>query len=290
MSRLHFPAALLFICMITLVWRATRSGLAFPLLEVSPKILDNTVPTSMKCKDKGFPSCPDLQDARPKYAFATLLTGSGDSNPDNYFTAVQLLTYQLIHDPQTGMQNATFVVLVTKEVSQDKRERLDRDGAIVIPVDNLYREWIHPKWDRWHDVLAKLQLWKLTDYEKVTFLDADTIVLRPLDDIFLDPATTVRETLGPVGGASRPTSPVLDRYMIAGIHDCWVEAYLPPKPGVEFYELNNYMNAGFFVLAPSERMFDYYLSLLDTPNGFDSAYPEQNLLNYAHRKNGRMPW
>lgn len=50
------------------------------------------------------------------------------------------------------------------------------------------------------------------------------------------------------------------------------------------------MNAGFFVLAPSEAMFKYYSFLLDQPGLFDPAYPEQNLLNYAHRVDGRMPW
>ena len=37
-------------------------------------------------------------------------------------------------------------------------------------------------------------------------------------------------------------------------------------------------------------MFNYYLSVLNTPNKFHPEYPEQNLLNYAHRKDGNMPW
>ena len=81
-----------------------------------------------------------------------------------------------------------------------------------------------------------------------------------------------------------------ESYMIAGIHDRWVESNLPPVPGKEFYAKDNYMNAGFFVLAPSEAMHQYYVSLLDQPDLFDPAYPEQNLLNYAHRVDGRMPW
>lgn len=65
---------------------------------------------------------------------------------------------------------------------------------------------------------------------------------------------------------------------------------MQPPPGQEFYEKDNYMNAGFFVLHPSKDLFDYYITLLDTPEQFDSAYPEQNLLNCAHRTDGPMPW
>jgi alpha-N-acetylglucosamine transferase len=81
-------------------------------------------------------------------------------------------------------------------------------------------------------------------------------------------------------------------YMIAGIHDLWVEQSLTPtqESGKDFYVRDNYMNAGFFVLAPSETMFDYYLALLDQPGAFDPNYPEQNLLNCGHRIDGQMPW
>ena len=49
-------------------------------------------------------------------------------------------------------------------------------------------------------------------------------------------------------------------------------------------------NAGFFIFSPSATLFNYYLSLLELPGRFDSTYPEQNLLNYAHREGGNMPW
>jgi alpha-N-acetylglucosamine transferase len=48
--------------------------------------------------------------------------------------------------------------------------------------------------------------------------------------------------------------------------------------------------AGFFLLKPLEQIFDYFNALLDIPNSFDSKYMEQNLLNYAHRRDGTMPY
>ena len=38
------------------------------------------------------------------------------------------------------------------------------------------------------------------------------------------------------------------------------------------------------------ELLAYYISLTDTPGRFEPELPEQNLLNYAHRPNGNMPW
>jgi hypothetical protein len=43
-------------------------------------------------------------------------------------------------------------------------------------------------------------------------------------------------------------------------------------------------------MKPSLDMLNYYISLTNTPNRFDPLLPEQNLLNYAHRPEGNMPW
>lgn len=47
---------------------------------------------------------------------------------------------------------------------------------------------------------------------------------------------------------------------------------------------------GFFVFEPNLELLGYYISLTDTPGRFEPELPEQNLLNYAHRPDGNMPW
>lgn len=105
---------------------------------------------------------------RAIHAFATLLTGEGDVEMTvdypYYFTAVRLLTYQLLHNPRTrGRGEIPFVVPATKDVPQEQLDTLTQDGAMVIPVEGLHSTWIHPKWERRNDVLAELHLWKLTE-------------------------------------------------------------------------------------------------------------------------------
>ncbi|KAE8152746.1 nucleotide-diphospho-sugar transferase [Aspergillus avenaceus] len=279
-------------------------GQGIPLFS-QPIAITPTTPTVVQDQPSSSPSATETLPAakepaevtpRPKYAFATIITGEGDTESDvkdAYFTAARLLTYQLLYSPQTKPRRGhiPFLVLVTKDVPQAQRDTLTREGATVILAENLEREWIHPKWSRWTNVLAKLNLWKATDYEKIAFLDADTIVLEPLDDIFEDSSTALQPLLPPREGVSSNLSQALpETYLLSGLHDRWVEEALPPVPGKEFYAAGNYVNAGFLVLSPSQTLFDYYVSLLDTPDRFDASYPEQNLLNLAHRADGRMPW
>ncbi|KAL4787729.1 nucleotide-diphospho-sugar transferase [Aspergillus varians] len=235
----------------------------------------------------------------PKYAFATILTGEGDpeSNLENpYFVAARLLTYQLLHSPETSSAgNIPLLVLVTDNIPQEQRSILASDGATIVPVQRITREWVHPKWARWEGVLAKLNAWRMIEYDKIVFLDADSILFKAIDGIFTDPATDSQQTKQKGDrdeDVDSTTSSLPDTYLTAGTHDTWVEANLPPQPGkgTDFYVRDNYMNAGFFVFAPSEEVFQYYVSLLDKPGAFEANYPEQNLLNYAHRVDGRMPW
>ncbi|KAF5860370.1 hypothetical protein ETB97_001659 [Aspergillus alliaceus] len=124
-------------------------------------------------------------------------------------------------------------------------------------------------------------------------MDADTIVLQPLDDIFTDNTTALQQSIPPREGLGNSVDndfPLPEAYLLSGIHDRWVEQALPPVPENDFYAADNYINAGFFVLSPSETLFNYYVHLLDTADRFDATYPEQNLLNCAHRVDGRIPW
>ncbi|PWY78337.1 hypothetical protein BO70DRAFT_353756 [Aspergillus heteromorphus CBS 117.55] len=77
-----------------------------------------------------------------------------------------------------------------------------------------------------------LNLWKLTEYEKITFIDADTIILQPLDDVFTDATAALQEAI-PYRGSSDTAYSLPESYLIAGVHDIWVEWALPPSPGRE---------------------------------------------------------
>lgn len=155
----------------------------------------------------------------------------------------------------------------------------------MILVEKLEADWVHPGAERWRDVLAKLRLFQLVDYHKICFIDADTLVTAPLSGVFYDEATLTQATAGDPTQLRDDEAPLPRTYMFATHADFWgYEHPFPPAPDL------SYLNCGFFVFTPSIPLFDYYVSLLKVPGKFDPGFPEQNLLNYAHRRDGNMPW
>lgn len=221
---------------------------------------------------------------------ANTVANKSDPNPehDHYYEATRILGYQLLHQPETRTQrNIPFVVLVTEDISEEKRERLRLDGATVIPVEYIRGyDWIVGGMPEWRDVLTKLQAWKLTQYSRVTFLDGDMILNRCMDGIFDDPATQFRETDLTLN--EEPALP--SRYLLASIPETEPVHASPPTDENGGFKDVNYFNAGFFLFGPSMDVFEHYKYFMDHEMSFDPQYPEQNLLNHAHRRGGGMPW
>ena len=205
---------------------------------------------------------------------------------DIYFVATRVLTYQLLHDPETRTNTSIpFIILCTPGVQPSKIARLRKDGAYVLVVDRLERPWIHTSVDRWQDIFIKLHAFELTNYEKVLFLDSDMLITRRMDGVFSDPATT---PLPPkpenTNGTNPSDAPLPSTYVLAGqvINDKRDHPY-PPPPG-------DYFGGGFFVAQPSLEISKHYTSLMDRKDSFDPYLMEQSLLNHAHRREGPMPW
>ena len=248
---------------------------------------------------------PSLSFGRPagrpisKYAFASLLTSTvsgpnttdADDQSNVYFISARLLTYQLLHAPETrSSQDIPFLILVTPDVSQRQRDRLTKDGATVIAVDYLRQDWIVPSWPQWRDVLAKLRVMELVEYSKILLLDLDTVLYKPLDGVFDDPATEPSSTLSNASAILPDEAPLPSQYMFAGVRNLNMNHDFPSTIENGDFQMLDYLNAGFFVIMPSLEVLEYYLSVLPLQGRFDPSLPQQNMLNYVHRFDGNMPW
>jgi len=249
-------------------------------------------PCGIKLQVPGFSLSALLSPkSRSPYAYVTLLASNPkfdnmtiSDDEDEYFVAVRVLAYQLLHAPNTGTDSSIpFVVLATPDVAQSKLERLRKDGVTVKVIEKLSESWIKPGLERWRDVLSKLRILELTQYKKILCLDADMYITKRLDGVFTDPTTEplqpkpelAIEDEGPL-----PKSYVLSAqtYMEGRVHP------YPPPTGQDTF------GVGFFLCQPSTAMFKYYLRLAKIEDRFNSNAPEQGLLNYAHRRDGPMPW
>lgn len=236
----------------------------------------------------------------PKLAYATFL--AANANPDRkatdeeseaiideddgYYLGARVLAYQLLHSRSAGTNNSIpFIILCTEDVSPRKRARLTKDGATIELVEKLREGWVKPAVERWNDVLVKLRLFAMTEYSKILFIDADHLVTASLDGVFYDESTLTQTTLANPAMIRDDEAALPRTYMLATHGDFWGYDHGWPPP-----QDSNYLNCGFFVFTPSLVLFNYYMSLLKLEGRFDPGFPEQNLLNYAHRREGNMPW
>ena len=102
-----------------------------------------------------------------KYAFATVTT------PAFCMGAVALAQSLIDHHGD----KYDYLCLVTKDVNKKWRQVLSQWWKVVEvpeykPSFSYRRSWI------------KLNLWTFTEYEKIVYLDTDTLVFAPLDELF----------------------------------------------------------------------------------------------------------
>ncbi|EFY84586.1 glycosyl transferase family 8 family, putative [Metarhizium acridum CQMa 102] len=183
-----------------------------------------------------------------------------------------------------------WVVAVTNDVPESNRQQLRQDGAIVVPVQDVgLPSWIKIPIHRWKDQFTKLRLIQMTQYTRLLFIDADSLLTRPIDDVFdelavREPKRTVPDRPWEGGGT------YVDEYVFAARPDNGYrqghDHVVPPDPMAR----SDYFNAGFWVTRPSEEMFSLFMHVMALNDSFPSVMMEQSMLNHIFRHDGPMPW
>ncbi|KAJ5767818.1 hypothetical protein N7533_000401 [Penicillium manginii] len=219
--------------------------------------------------------------------------GDDDDDDDSYFVGARTLVYQLLHAPATRFTHAIdtdpipVIFLVTKDVSESKRRRLEADGASVIEIEPIEASWAN---GRYKQVLTKLRLFdpEILPYEKVFVMDTDMVITRPIDAIFQDEGSHFSSPDYNRTGADTEIAPLPPKYMFAASPESHDLDH--PYPFLNLDPENQDFNVGCMLFSPSKEIYKYYLEILKHPNLFRHEFPEQDLLNYVHRLDGPMPW
>ncbi|KAJ8760609.1 hypothetical protein K2173_015276 [Erythroxylum novogranatense] len=114
-----------------------------------------------------------VKSQRTEEAYVTLLYG------DEFVLGVRVLGKSI----RDSGSNKDMVVLVSDGVSHFSISLLQADGWIVEKISLLTNpNHVRPK--RFWGVYTKLKIFNMTNYRKVVYLDADTIVVKNIDDLF----------------------------------------------------------------------------------------------------------
>jgi hypothetical protein len=221
-----------------------------------------SVTAALRSKGKGSSS------GSSSYAVVTLVTGK-----ESPYTAGALALGQSLVDVGSALAR---VVMVTPDVDAKSRASMAALWEVVevaaIPCNhqpNLdptqfdlngaqYKQGVA----RWSSTCTKFAAWRLTQYDRVIFMDSDTFVVGPIDD-----------ALFAFSNASLVAAP---------------ETFPPDN-----------FNAGFMVLTPSEATFQRLLTLnaeLGSAEGGDQGIFNNGLCPRWHEVGnddpdcGRLPW
>lgn len=193
------------------------------------------------------------KDGNEKLAYVILLSGTVDSTQgedlenDVYFVATRILVWQLLHVPETRTKH-DVIVLVTPTVSQSRRDRLEKDGVQVRPVEFVEisgSPWIKGEARQFDDLMTKFRAWQLTEYNRVLLFDSDSMVRKNMDKIFDEPLAQIQKSLT---GGFKPLEGQMkwpDKYLFAGGSEVWDSNHkFPPTHDGGGLKYKGNMNAG----------------------------------------------
>ncbi|WWC60416.1 uncharacterized protein I303_102988 [Kwoniella dejecticola CBS 10117] len=212
-------------------------------------------------------------DSEKEEAYVTFLSSIADPN---YLLSTRFLIYQLLHDPSTSdsSQSRDVVVLTTPEIQQDTIDLLELDGAMVKQVELLDGFDLPEKVnDHWKDQYTKLNIFNMTEYTQILYMDNDVFLLKSLEDIWTSPSPL--DESRPLGGVGETSKALLKNS----------DLRLEPPMSVRT-EDKDYVNAGFMLIRPSTELFEE----LRRVKGYDTFYMEQALINHYSGWEGDHPW
>ena len=216
-------------------------------------------------------------------AWATLLT------QPNYLLGVRTLRASL----EASGSAYPLVVMVTDGIDADSRRVLADDGCLlrdvepIRPAGGLADNYANA---RFAEVWTKLAAWRLTEFERIVFLDADMLVTQDMDELF-----ALELAAGTIAACHACRC---NPNRIASYPASWTPAncFYTHWRGLEHTSepevVDDYLNGGFLVLTPDEAVYaDLVARLAQVTDLVRYPFAEQDFLNeYYHRRWQPLPY
>ncbi|WVQ78826.1 hypothetical protein IAT38_000917 [Cryptococcus sp. DSM 104549] len=215
-----------------------------------------TFPPLSSREDYAYPppsSIYTLPLQRPE-VYMTFL--ASDDIPE-YFTSTRVLLYSLAHSPATSDPSRPFFVHVTPRTPSSWIAQLEAEGAHIVHTPLVEGLPSTPTEPRYADCYTKLAMWNMTQFSRILFFDADHLVLKPMQEVWDDPAGKALDGVAALGASS-----------------------------VGYLHHVNYFSAGFMMVRPDAEGYE---GLLGTTE-YNPQWKEQNLLNKYFNAYGPRPW
>lgn len=231
------------------------------------------------------------ENGHGKWAYATFLSTSQEDKPDDsYFTACRTLVYQLLHHPKTKTKrNIPLLILTPPHAHTRKLDMLTDEGAKVIKVEAMDigdEDWTDKSSGmKASSHFARLRMWEMSQYTRILYIDAATLLMRPIDEIFDEAVVKgnmrALSKIESSAGFDELGVTAPKEYFMAGVSDTKNSKHEFPPPD------ENWMSPGFYMLKPDTKVYKYLESMVKVPDQFDKHRLMAGLLNHAHRRDGK---
>lgn len=215
-------------------------------------------------------------------AWATLLT------QPSYLPGVRALRASL----RRAGSAYPLVVMLTATIDPDDRRTLQDDGCLlrevepIRPASGLPAAYANA---RFAEVWTKLAVWRLTEFERVVFLDADMLVTQNMDELF-----TLELADGQIAAchACRCNPNQIRSYPASWTPENCHYTDDDGTGGNGRSTADDYLNGGILVLRPDEQVFaDQMAALAEVDDLARYPFAEQDFLNeHFHRRWRPLPY
>jgi alpha-N-acetylglucosamine transferase len=174
-----------------------------------------------------------------------------------------------------------LVVMVTENIDEHSRRLLTDEGCLVrqvkpvAPRSGVPGNYANP---RFSEVWTKLAAWRITEFGRLAFVDADMLAMKNIDEVFDFPL--------PDGHIAACHACRCNPHRIATYPRDWVPAncyysYLPEHNGAPLpRRFSPYFNSGFMLLTPNDSTATELENKVAAIRDLAAyQFPEQDLLN-----------
>jgi hypothetical protein len=204
------------------------------------------------------------------YTYATYMCNHDSDLRHPYFAAVQSLVWRVLWSTWSTTRYP-MLVLVCPITPHIFRDILRGQGARVEETPFMDGPEVRLNIGRWQDMYSKLNLWNMTQYKKIVFMDVDAFPIDNIDEVFDTPTQQCNKTrLSTEDYLLLKENPEeaddYCNYLFAAVE--WPDYFLG----------RHELNAGFLVLKPSRLMYERLISARFRTDKYAVAHLEQGLL------------
>ncbi len=183
--------------------------------------------------------------ASERFSFVSIITSN------NFLEGVLVLHHSL---KKTNSKHP-FLLLITPNISDEVLKVLSKHGIQYTTIQNIENPTQIDEKHRWFPTYAKLNIFGLTQFDKLVYVDADMVIVRNIDELFERPHMSAVN--------NRVILPERDRY--------------------------NSLNSGLLIVEPSLELFQDMLSQVGTiektQTGGDQDFLQAYYPNWPNQKN-----